>query len=80
MRHEQIDRVTTERSESRVIRESECAMLTGVTRCHRWRLERTGDFPKRLHLGEAAKGSAHGWLLREVMAWIDERAAARNAA
>lgn len=76
MRHEQIDRVTSERDEHRVIREPECALLTGTSRCHRWRLERNGGFPKRLRLGEVA----HGWLLREVTAWIDERAAARNAA
>jgi prophage regulatory protein len=76
MHQEQIDRVTAERDENRVIREPECALLTGVSRCHRWRLERAGDFPKRLRLGEVA----HGWLLREVTAWIDERAAARDAA
>jgi len=76
VRHDQIDRVTAKRNESRIIREPECALITGVSRCHRWRLERVGDFPKRLRLGKVA----HGWLLYEVTAWIDERAAARNAA
>lgn len=59
----------------RIIRERECAHLTGLSRCHRWRLERDGKFPKRLRLGEVA----HGWLASEIDAWITEREAERDA-
>lgn len=76
MRHDQVNPATADPGENRIIRERECARLTGLSRCHRWRLERDGRFPKRLRLGEVA----HGWLLSEVQGWLREKAEAREAA
>ena len=41
---------------------------------HIGRLEAQGLFPKRVHLGP----SRVGWLYREVVAWVEERAAERE--
>jgi prophage regulatory protein len=43
---------------------------------HIARLERAGDFPKRVQLGQCRVA----WLAEEVEAWIAERAARRSAA
>jgi len=43
---------------------------------HIWRLERVGQFPKRIKLGP----NRVGWLESEVNAWIEGKAFARNAA
>lgn len=40
-----------------------------------WRLVKSGDFPKPIKVGRRSF-----WLRREVLAWIEERAAARTAA
>jgi len=40
------------------------------------RLEKRGEFPKRIRLGP----NRVGWSLQEVTAWIDERKAQRPAA
>jgi len=45
------------------------------SRVHLWRLERAGEFPKRIPIGRAR----HGWLETEVDAWIADRVAARDA-
>jgi len=42
---------------------------------HIWRLERDGQFPKRIQLGPMAVG----WLESEVNDWIKERIAERDA-
>lgn len=39
-----------------------------------WRLERRGEFPKRIPLGR----SRHGWADHEIDAWIAERIRARD--
>ncbi|EAN5736061.1 AlpA family phage regulatory protein [Salmonella enterica] len=50
----------------RVVRDGECAWLTGLhQRTLRYMGER-GEFPKRLRLG----GKSVGWRLSEVQAWI----------
>jgi prophage regulatory protein len=46
------------------------------SRVHIWRLERAGQFPKRVPIGPAR----HGWLEAEISDWIAGRAAARDAA
>lgn len=46
------------------------------TRQYLSRLEKLGLFPQRVHLGEHKVG----WLEHEVDAWIEARAAERNAA
>jgi len=60
-------------TEDRVIRKPETRKITGMSDSTIRRLEIEGRFPKRLRLG----GSACGWLLSEVNAWLQERAAAR---
>ncbi|HIB1582441.1 TPA: helix-turn-helix transcriptional regulator [Salmonella enterica subsp. enterica serovar Muenchen] len=50
----------------RMIREKECAWLTGVSQKIRADMEIKGEFPKKLRL--SAKSS--GWRLSEVQAWI----------
>jgi prophage regulatory protein len=39
-----------------------------------WRLEKRGDFPRRVQIGAAR----HGWAEHEVDAWISSRIAARD--
>ena len=40
---------------------------------HIWRLERSGEFPKRIRLG----GNRVAWLQSEVESWIEGKIAAR---
>lgn len=58
----------------RVIRRKELCRMVGLSDVTIWRLEREGDFPKRISLG----GNSVGWLEDEVVAWIAARAAARD--
>lgn len=51
----------------RLIAERECRQITGVSRAHRWRMERAGTFPLRLSLGPKTVR----WRLREVLGWMD---------
>jgi prophage regulatory protein len=51
----------------RLIAERECRQITGVSRAHRWRMERAGKFPLRLSLGPKTVR----WRLREVLGWMD---------
>jgi prophage regulatory protein len=44
------------------------------SRVHLWRLEKAGQFPKRVQLGAAR----HGWLDREIDDWIMGRLAKRD--
>lgn len=53
----------------RIIREAECSKLTGVSRTTRYELEKKGSFPSRRNLG----GRSVGWLLSEVMDWVQNR-------
>ncbi len=55
----------------RVIREEECARISGLSRTTRWRLEREGKFPRRRRIAD----SAIGWLMSEVLAWRDAKMA-----
>ena len=64
-----------DRIQDRFIRESEVKMMTGLSRTTRWRLERTGDFPKRRVLSPHSVG----WLASEVDAWMQARIAADAA-
>jgi prophage regulatory protein len=54
----------------RIVREAECALLSGLSRTTRWRLERAGKFPKRRQISP----NCVGWLCSEVMTWLRERA------
>lgn len=50
----------------RMVREGECAWLTGLHQRTRCDMEKRGEFPKRLRLG----GHAVGWRLSEIQAWV----------
>jgi prophage regulatory protein len=57
----------------RIIRKPELLNMVGLSDPTIWRMEKDGNFPKRLRLG----GNSCGWLESEVMGWLAERAAAR---
>lgn len=52
----------------RAVREEECALMTGLSRSQRWKLEKQGRFPQRRRTGLRS----HHWMLSEIMAWLDE--------
>ena len=58
-----------------IIRKPELTRRTGLSAATIRRLELAGKFPKRLQLSTMAVG----WDEREVVAWIEGRAAARDA-
>lgn len=60
----------------RIIRKPELLNMIGLSDPTVWRMEKDGNFPKRLRLG----GNSCGWLLSEVTGWLAERAAAREGA
>lgn len=59
----------------RIIREPEVKRLTGLSRSQRWRLTRAGIFPHHVQLSERALG----WVESEIMQWVKDRIAARDA-
>lgn len=59
----------------RIIRKPELVAKLGLSQVTIWRMEKAGNFPKRLRLG----GNSVGWLASEIEAWINARAAARSA-
>ena len=63
----------TASTQDRIVRESECAKLTGLSRTRRWELEQAGSFPRRRKLSERASG----WLLSEIQAWVESRPLAK---
>ena len=62
-----------EKTSERVIRKPELLAMIGLSDPTIWRMEKDGKFPKRIRLG----GNSCGWLLSEVMAFLDQRAADR---
>ena len=59
----------------RIIRRRELKEKVGYSAAHIDRLERAGDFPKRVTLGPGAVG----WLEHECDDWIRARVAERDA-
>ncbi|MEP7152316.1 MAG: AlpA family phage regulatory protein [Nitrospira sp.] len=57
-----------------VLREKERHRITGLSRTQWWRLERAGQVPRRIPLGE----NSVGWLKGELESWIAARAATRR--
>ena len=55
----------------RILREAECEEITGLSASTRWRLERSGHFPKRRRLSR----NLVGWLHSEVEEWMRSRPA-----
>jgi prophage regulatory protein len=60
----------------RIIRKPELLSLVPLSDVTLWRLEKAGQFPRRLRLG----GNSTGWLASEVEAWIEAKAAERTEA
>jgi len=58
-----------------LIDKKELTKLVKYSPQHIARLEKAGQFPKRLRLGQ----NRVAWMLAEVEAWIEERLAKRNA-
>ncbi len=67
----------TSESPPRIVREAKCREITGLSRCQRWKMERAGQFPRRVPL--VPGGAHHGWLLSEIEEWIQKRADERPA-
>jgi prophage regulatory protein len=58
---------------TRILREREVKYLTGLSRVTRWRLEKRGEFPKKVKLTERCVG----WPEAEIMEWLNARAEER---
>ncbi len=53
----------------KILKEEEVVNMVGLSRISIWRMERAGDFPKRLQLGARKVG----WLQDEVENFITSR-------
>ena len=58
----------------RILRKREVSAKCGYSMVHIMRLEKAGDFPKKVKLGP----NAVGFIEDEVEAWLAERAAERD--
>ena len=58
----------------RILREKQVHDLTGLSRVTRWRLQRLGEFPRKVQL----TSRCIGWLETEVIEWLKRRAEARD--
>lgn len=54
---------------SNIARPRDLPTLTGLSRTTIWRLERAGDFPKRIRLSAGAVG----YRVSEIQVWLDSR-------
>lgn len=53
----------------RIIRRNELQRIVPFSMVHIWRLEKRGEFPKRIQLGP----NSCGWFADEVAAWCESR-------
>ncbi len=53
----------------KILRVSDVTRITGLSRTTVWRLERRGDFPRRLRLSQ----HSCGWVAQEIEEWIASR-------
>jgi predicted DNA-binding transcriptional regulator AlpA len=60
------------------IHEDECRRLSCLDNSSRYRLEESGDFPKRVKIGTKSVNGKTGWVRSEVMEWLAQRLAARD--
>lgn len=58
-----------------VLRPRAAAAKVGLSRIHLYRLERAGQFPKRVRLGP----NSVGWVEEELEEWIRSRVRSRDA-
>ncbi len=62
------------RSLDRILTKKDLKQHVPFTSHHIARLEKAGQFPKRLQLGP----NRVGWLEREIQAWVDEKSSGRD--
>jgi prophage regulatory protein len=62
----------------RLVSKKELRTLVLYSDAHIARLESAGRFPKRVRLGNGPRCRV-GWLLSEVMAWLQQKTTARDA-
>ena len=62
--------------QDRIVSAKERRELIPYSDMHVWRLEKAGQFPKRIKLG----ASRVGWSLRELDQWITDRKSERDGA
>lgn len=53
----------------RILRPKDAASKVGLSRAHLYRLERAGQFPRRIRLGPASVG----WIEDDLEEWIRSR-------
>ena len=63
-----------ETTNDRLIRKPELMARIGLSDVTIWRLEKRGQFPKRLKIG----GNSVGWLESEISEWMTAKAAERD--
>jgi prophage regulatory protein len=64
----------TETPGKRVLSQQAVLEKVPVSRTTLWRMERTGDFPKRMKISP----NRIGWLETDVDAWLEERKPSRG--
>jgi prophage regulatory protein len=55
-------------------RESKVKETTGLSKSTRWRMEKEGDFPKKVQLSPRAVG----WRAEEIIQWCKDRSEAKS--
>jgi prophage regulatory protein len=58
---------------TRILKWQDLAPIVGCSRVTIWRMEKAGDFPKRIRISPQMVG----WLEHEVEAWLAQRMAVR---
>ena len=53
----------------KILRIRDVTITTGLSRTTLWRLERRGDFPRRIRLSP----NSTGWIESEIEQWIESR-------
>jgi len=53
--------------QERIIRFPQVAIITGISRATVFRLERNGEFPRRVQVGKRGVG----WKVSEITAWLE---------
>jgi prophage regulatory protein len=71
---EDMDGKNKDPGEARVIGSAELRQLVPFSDSYFWRLEKAGQFPRRIKIGQHRVG----WALNEIVAWIEARKAQRG--
>jgi len=64
----------TQQYQNKYLREQEAAIVSGMSRTTRWRLEQRGEFPRRYQISDGITAYKES----EVMEWFDSRPVAEN--